>query len=122
MDTITLMAQLVIAFGIFNVWLIRFNKSTAYRPGSAGSMKEEFSAYGLPSWSVYLIGFLKILFAIALVVGIWIPDLVRPAAVGMAVLMVGAIVMHVRVADPARKALPASVMLILSLLVAWGTS
>lgn len=119
METVALIAQLIIAAGIFNVWILRFNQSTEYRPGTAANMKEEFSSYGMPSWCVYVVGSLKVVFAICLVVGIWVPELVRPAAIGMAALMIGAIIMHLKVSDPPRKALPASLMLALSLLVAF---
>lgn len=118
METVALVAQLIIAFGIFNVWMLRFRRSTNYRPGSARNMQEEFSAYGLPSWSVYLIGGIKIVLATLLVIGIWIPEVVWPSAIGMAVLMAGAIAMHLKVKDTAKKALPASILLGLSLLVA----
>ena len=118
MDTAALIAQVVIALGIFNVWILRFGKATSYRGGAAANMKEEFAAYGLPSWAVYVIGGLKLLLAVLLVVGIWVPGLARPAAIGMAALMVGAILMHLKVKDPLKKSLPASTMLALSLIVA----
>ena len=55
--------------------------------------------------------------ALALLAGIFLPDLVKPAASVMAVLMAGAIVMHLKVKDPARKSLPAAIMLTLSLVL-----
>ena len=48
---------------------------------------------------------------------IWLPLLVRPAAIGIAILMLGAVVMHVKVRDPAKKSAPALTMLVLSVLV-----
>lgn len=110
--------QVIIALGIFNVWVFRFGKATGWRGGSAVSMKEEFEVYGLPAWSVWVVGFLKLLFAACLIAGIWVPILVRPAAIGIAILMFGAVVMHIKVKDPARKSLPALTMLVLSVLVA----
>ena len=118
MHILRLVAQIVIALGIFNVWVVRYGKATTYRGGSARNMREEFAAYGLPSWALYVVGTLKISLAIALVAGLWVPVLVRPAAVGMAVLMVGAIAMHLKVGDPAQKSLPAVGMLVLSILAA----
>jgi hypothetical protein len=38
----------------------------------------------------------------------------------MALLMLGAVVMHMKIRDPLRKALPAMTMLILSLVVAFA--
>jgi hypothetical protein len=49
--------QIIIALGLLNVWLVRSNKKSEYRGGSANNIKDEFKAYGLPSWFVYLIGF-----------------------------------------------------------------
>lgn len=80
-------------------------------------MKEEFEAYGLPLWFMNLIGFLKLTFALLLIAGIWFQYLVTPAAIGMAVLMLGAIAMHIKVKDAPIKSLPAFTFLILSLIL-----
>lgn len=119
MQILGLIAQIAIAIGIFNVWVVRYGKPTAYRGGSARNMREEFAAYGLPFEVMCLIGGLKIALAIALIVGIWVPSIVMPAAIGMAVLMLGAIGMHLKVGDPPMKALPAVCMLGLSLVAAF---
>ena len=118
MERLVMILQIVIALGIFNVWILRFGRATSWRGGSAANMKEEFEVYGLPGWSVQLIGFLKILFAACLVVGIWFPALVMPASIGLAVLMLGAVAMHLKVKDPLVKSLPAFTMLVLSVVVA----
>jgi len=114
---IQLILQLVIAVGIANVWLLRSGRSTAFRGGEATNMKEEFRAYGLPGWSMYPVGAAKLTLAAMLVVGIWAPGLVVPAALGMAALMVAAVALHLKINDPFRKAIPAFTMLVLSLLV-----
>jgi uncharacterized membrane protein YphA (DoxX/SURF4 family) len=118
MGIAVIVIQLVIALGILNVWLLRFGKSTEWRGGSATNMSEEFAAYGLPAWTVPAVGFLKLACAAALIAGIWVPVLVRPAAIGLAVLMLGAVAMHVKVKDPAKKSLPAFIMLVLCVVVA----
>jgi hypothetical protein len=112
--------QIVVGCGLLNVWLLRFNKATAYRGGKASSMLEEFAAYGLPAWSCYLVGFLKVASAFALLAGLLYPVLILPAASVVAALMVGAIVMHLKVADPFKKSLPAISLLALSLLMMIG--
>jgi hypothetical protein len=117
MDTIRVITQIIIAVGIFNVWILRYGKPTSWRGGQAKNMKEEFAIYGLPTWFVGFIGFLKLLLAVFLIIGIWIPSLTNPAAYGMALLMLGAITMHIKVKDPLKKSLPAFTMLLLSLLV-----
>jgi uncharacterized membrane protein YphA (DoxX/SURF4 family) len=119
MDTAVTIIQIVIALGILNVWVLRYGKSTSWRGGDAKDMKEEFEVYGLPGWFMGLVGFLKLLFAALLIAGVWAPALTQPAAIGMAVLMLGAVSMHVRVKDPVKKSLPAFTMLVLSLIVAF---
>ena len=122
MQTITLILQVVIALGLFNVWLLRFSQSTPYRGGAAGTMPEEFLAYGLPRWSTYLVGLLKLGAGLALIIGLWHPHWVRPAALLIVGLMVGAIFMHFKIRDPLKKNLPALVMLILSGSLSWITA
>ncbi|MFO8173383.1 MAG: DoxX family protein [Gemmatimonadota bacterium] len=119
METFVLIVQVIIALGIFNVWLIRPRKATAWRGGEATNLKEEFETYGLPGWAMGVVGFLKLLFAVLLLVGIWYPPVVQPAAIGMAVLMAGAVTMHVKVGDPFERSLPALTVLVLSLIVAF---
>jgi uncharacterized membrane protein YphA (DoxX/SURF4 family) len=112
--SIPTMLQLVVGLGLLNVWLIRANSSTAYRGGTAQSLKEEFAEYGLPPWMFFLVGALKIVAGIALIVGLWMPQLVLPAAGVVVLLMVGALAMHVKVKDPWIKSLPAFLILLMS--------
>ena len=116
MHLVAFVIQLFIALGLLNVWLVQSGRSTPYRGGDAVTLKGEFLVYGLPGWAVYLVGFLKIVAALALIVGIWLPALVFPAVVVIGVLMVGAIAMHVRVSDPLKKSIPALIMLVLCVL------
>lgn len=117
METVALVSQIVIALGLLNVWLLRAGKPTAYRGGDARNMKEEFEAYGLPAWFMSVVGFLKISLAALLLVGIWFPSVTKPAAIGIAILMLGAVSMHLKVKDPLKKALPALSLFVLSLIV-----
>ena len=117
MESIRIIAQLIIAFGILNVWLLRFNKATIYRGGAAKNMKEEFATYGLPAWSMWVVGCLKVVLALSLLMSFWRPELMRPAAIGMAILMLGAVGMHIRIGEAFTKSIPALSVLILSLLV-----
>ena len=120
MEILVQICQIVVGCGLLNVWLLRFNKATAYRGGKASSMLEEFAAYGLPAWSCYLVGFLKVASAFALLAGLLYPVLILPAASIVAALMAGAIVMHLKVADPFKKSLPAISLLALCLLMMVG--
>jgi len=53
-----------------------------------------------------------------LIAGVWMALPVQVAAGVVAALMVGALVMHVKVGDPVKKAMPASIMLVLSVTIA----
>lgn len=113
MDTIQHLLQLIAGLGILNVWLLRYNQGTAYRGGTAADMKAEFANYGLPNWSVYLIGGLKITAALALILGVYFESLIVPFASLLGLLMVGALLMHLKVKDPVKKSIPALAMLVL---------
>ncbi len=118
MQTFVTIIQLVIALGILNVWLVRYKKPTGWRGGDARNMKEEFQVYGLPLWFMGAVGFLKVLFALLLILGVWFPSVTKPAAIGMAILMLGAVVMHMKVKDALKKSFPALSVLVLCLIVA----
>jgi len=115
--TTTSVLQIIIALGLLNVWLVRAGSATAYRGGEAASLKEEFVAYGLPEMAFYVVGLLKVGAALAFIAGLWMPQLVAPAAVVVTALMVGALAMHAKVKDPAVKSLPAFLMLAMSVAV-----
>jgi len=114
MQNSMIVLQLILAAGLLNVWLVRYNQKSAYRGGDAGTMRDEFLAYGLPAWSVYVVGALKLSAAFALIVGFWVSALVLPAATLIAVLMIGAILMHAKIRDPLSKYFPAALMLLMS--------
>jgi hypothetical protein len=111
MDTVIVTLQVVIALGILNVWVVRAGMASSYRGGAAASLKDEFAAYGLPAWAMGVIGTLKLLCAGGLLAGIWMTQLVQPAAALLGMLMLGAIVMHLKVTDPMQRSVPALLML-----------
>jgi len=80
-------------------------------------MKEEFAAYGLSTSVMYAVGALKVLSATLLAASIWIPILTLPAAIVMALLMLGAIGMHLKIKDPMKRSFPAFSFLVLSLVL-----
>jgi len=121
MNAIVMVLQVVVALGLLNVWLLRFNQGTKYRGGGAHTMLEEFATYGLPAGFAYAIGVLKVGSALALLAGLWLPALVFPAAALVCVLMVGALAMHAKISDPLSKSLPALAMLAMALTIGWGS-
>ena len=113
--------QLVVGLGLLNVWLVRAGAATAYRGGEAKTLREEFRAYGLPDAAFYVVGALKIVAGVVLVAGLWMDLPVRLAAGTVALLMVGALAMHVKVGDPPKRSLPAALMLLMSGAIVWLT-
>jgi len=103
--------QTVIALTILNVWMARFGRASPYRGGGAANMREEFAEYGLPGWTVRAVGGAKVALALCLLAGLWIDSLTRPAAFGIAVFMLAAVGMHVRVGDPPIRSVPAATLL-----------
>lgn len=111
--------SLIISLSILNVWLIRFNKPTTYRGGDAITMKEEFATYGLPDWSLYFIGSIKVLLSLIIIYSVFIEetfDFIICYYI-MSFLMIGAIIMHFKIKDPIKKSLPAISILTLLLTI-----
>jgi len=111
MNLILIGLQISVALIILNVWIVRPRMATPFRGGDARNMREEFAAYGLPFWFMGVIGGLKVTLALALLVGVWMPEVGQWAAIGLGVLMLGALGMHLKVKDPFQKALPSIVLL-----------
>ncbi|MDH3270631.1 MAG: DoxX family protein [Gemmatimonadota bacterium] len=120
MSTLAIIAQVAIALGIFNVWIIRRDRPTPFRPDGASNMEEEFRRYGLPDWVRVAVGTAKVSLAVLLLVGVFFAPVAIGAAGAMALLMLSAVAAHFRVGDPIKKAMPAFLMLALSLLVVVG--
>ncbi len=118
MNWLLIASQLVIALSLLSVWLLRTGKATPWRGGDAKNMREEFAVYGLSPGFMKVIGVLKVTLAVCLIIGFWVPAVTRPAAIGIAALMLGAVAMHVKVKDPLQRSLPAFTLLVLSLLIA----
>jgi len=62
-----------------------------------------------------VVGALKITAALMFIAGIWLPLPVEIAAGVVALLMIGALAMHVKVKDPMLRSLPAALMLMMTL-------
>ncbi len=118
MKNIGRIAQVGAAAWILNVWFNRFDKDTGYRGGEAKNMKEEFAEYGFSEQQMYAVGAAKVGLAVALLVGLFVPKIVRPAALGLAAFMLGAIGMHIKVSDPLKRSAPAITVLSLSAIAA----
>ena len=107
MNTLVILAQLIIAVSIVIVWVFRFDNIVL-----------EFKQYGLPDLVRNMVGATKIALATLLVAGIWYPQLVLIPALLMAFLMLCAQLAHVKVRNPFIKYVPSFLLLLLSLFVA----
>ena len=121
MDYLIILLQVIVGLSILNVWLLQREKATRWRGGDATTIFEEFHVYGLPTWSVYVIGILKVILALALLAGIWYEGLIFPAATGLAILLAGSVVMHLKIGDPLLKSFPAALFLTMCLVLAYAT-
>lgn len=110
--------QIVIGLLVLNVWSLRRRKPSPWRGGDAKNMRQEFKEYGLPMWFMKTVKWVKISLALLLLAGVWLPVVTKPAAIGMGLLMIGAIAMHFKINDPIHKSYPASLMLIACFTVA----
>ena len=119
--TLIMILQLVIAIGLINVWLFRFNKASEYRGGDAKNMKDEYIAYGLPIWLMYFVGAMKVAIAIMLIISLWIEQLLVYNLIALAALMIAAVLMHVKVKDPIKKSYPALSILFMIALIMYFT-
>ena len=117
MEIVIMALQGIVGLSILNVWLLQYNKATRWRGGSATTILEEFREYGLPAWSCYVIGTLKVVLAIMLIAAIWFPELKQIAASGLAFLLAGSISMHFRINDPLIKSFPAALFMTMCLII-----
>jgi DoxX-like family len=67
----------------------------------------------LPPVAFFIVGTLKVLAGVVLLASLWLPMPTRLAAVVVAGLMIGALVMHAKVKDPVLKFVPAAAMLVM---------
>lgn len=106
LDLYTL-AQLIIAGGVFFVWVFRFD-----------NIIKEFQHFGLSDLTRSAVGAAKVSLATLLVVGIWVPSLVMVPAILMGLLMVAAQFFHAKVSNPLSKRLPSFGLLVLCVFLA----
>ena len=102
---------------MLNVWLLRSNRPTQWRGAGSASLKEEFEAYGLSIGIMKTVGTVKILLSLLIIASLFYKPLENISVTGMAVMMLGAIAMHIKIKDHIKRSFPALFFLILSLAV-----
>jgi uncharacterized membrane protein YphA (DoxX/SURF4 family) len=111
--------QAGLGLGLINVWVFRSKTTSYFRGGNAKSMVEEFAYYGLPAWSMYVVGFIKVSASLFLLTGLkeQYSAVVKPANLAILAMMVGAVLSHLKVGDELAKSIPAAGALIASILI-----
>ena len=118
MEYLVILLQLIVALSLLNVWLVQSNKPSKWRGGAAKTLKEEFSVYGLPEFMFYLVGFLKVGLVILLLLSIHYTEFKEIAAYGLAIVLSGSVLMHIKVKDDVSKSFPAFLFLSMCLAIA----
>ena len=120
MKLLSKILSVIVGLTVINVWLFRSGKSTSYRGGDANSLMEEFVVYGLGDYSL-TIGVIKVGLAILLILSLYLQKLRLISASGIGIMMLVAIYMHFSVGDELIKSMPASVMLLSCLIIAYSS-
>ena len=112
--------SVIVGLTVINVWLFRSGKSTSYRGGDASNLMEEFEVYGLGDYFM-TIGIIKVSLAVLLLLSVYFNKLKLISSLGIGIMMLVAVYMHFSVGDELIKSMPASVMLLSCLIIAYST-
>ena len=105
--TIALELLSILVFGsIIFVWGVRYN-----------NIKDEFKHFNLPTWLRDLVGILKFSFSIMLFNDNL--EILRIGALGIAVLMIAALITHIRLKSAAPRMLPSFSLLCACLVISY---
>lgn len=118
MDYVSIGLKIIVGLSILNVWLLQPKKATKWRGGNATTIKEEFKVYGLSETFCYVIGFLKVSLALILLASIKFGGLTLIGSLGLATLLLGSIIMHLKVKDELFKSFPAFLFIVMNLVIA----
>ena len=116
-EYIILALKIIIGISIINVWLVQPNKSSKWRGGDATTIIEEFNVYGLSNTFYKIIFVIKVGLAILLLISIKYDFLTLYSSIGLAILLGGSILMHVKIKDPLFKSFPAFLFLVMNLTI-----
>lgn len=120
MKVLSKILSVVVGLTVINVWLFRSDKSTSYRGGDANSLMEEFVVYGLGDYFL-TIGIIKVGLAVLLILSLYYKKLRVFSALGIGLMMIVAIYMHFSIGDELIKSMPASIMLLSCLIIAYSS-
>ena len=108
----------LVSLSILNVWLLQAHKPTKWRGGNnIESIIKEFEVYGLSKQFCYVVGFLKISFALTLIASIKFDFLTLIGSIGLTTLLLGSVIMHLKVKDALYKSFPAALFILINLVI-----
>jgi hypothetical protein len=116
-EYIIIALKIIVGISIINVWLIQPNKPSKWRGGNATTITEEFNVYGLSNTFYKIIFVIKVGLAILLLISIKYDFLTLYSSIGLAILLGGSILMHVKIKDPLLKSFPAFLFLVMNLTI-----
>ncbi len=108
MDNFIEIIKIIATVSIFFVWFVRYD-----------NIKKEFKYYEFPNWFRDLIGILKISFIIMLHSSN--KDIVLSGAAGISILMIGAVITHIKMRSDFKKYIASVFMLSISSLILYYT-
>lgn len=104
----------------YSLWIQLLSIVLFFSYGSAcifvDSFSKEFERYGMEQYRIF-IGIAELLGALGLIVGFFLPPLTFFAALGLSILMLGAVFTRIRIGDSFIQSLPAVFCLGLNLLI-----
>ena len=98
--------QIITASSILFVWVVRYK-----------NIITEFQQYNLPIWLRDMVGIIKISLAIMLLVGVYNEKFKILGSSGLILLMLAALLTHIKVKNPFYKALPSLTLLTFSTII-----
>ena len=104
LDNIIEALKIISGVAIFFVWVVRYD-----------NIKREFNEYKLPTWLIDVVGILKISFAAMLQFSNI--EIVKIGALGITILMFGAVLTHIRLQSTFRRCIASVLMLAMSNLI-----
>ena len=103
-DILIELIKVISSVAIFFVWVVRYE-----------NIRKEFNEYNLPTWLRDLTGILKLSFALML--HFTDPEIVVAGSSGITLLMLAAVVTHVRLKSTFRRYIASVTMLLLSITI-----
>lgn len=109
MHITSIVLQVILGLGFLMFGLMKFG---------AKQMVQEFQRYGYSQGFRVFSGFIEVIGAVGMILGIWLPQFAALAGILLAATMFGALITHIRIKDPVKNLGAPFILLILSIVVA----